>query len=188
MFCCTRSSVWVLLILWYKVIDVRLSVIAWSDRRRPNSGSIASLQSNTGSTRTKCSVFKIRIEQITCWHVESQFWVQKHGYEIDDLKNLQLEVFDQKSKPSGFIWLSLIHISFFQKLLVESISSVVWQIVSTSGEKLQAKSKNNATNKPKITMWGHLRTARKETHGVNNPCHSFPCSSLNSTSLLVCVS
>ena len=40
----------VLLTLWYTVIDVWLSVIAWSDRRRPNSRSLASLQTNTGST------------------------------------------------------------------------------------------------------------------------------------------
>ena len=37
-------------------------------------------------------------------------------------------------------------------------------------------------------MWGHLRIAHKETHSVNNTCHSFPCSSLNSASLLLFVS
>ena len=62
----------------------------------------------------KCSVFKIRREQLTCWHVENEFWGQKHGYETDHLKNnLQPEVFDQESKASGFIWLSWSHISFF---------------------------------------------------------------------------
>ena len=62
----------------------------------------------------KCSVFKIRREQLTCWHVENEFRGQKHGYETDHLKNnLQLELFDRVSKPSGFIWLSWIHISFF---------------------------------------------------------------------------
>ena len=101
----------------------------------------ASLQSNT---RTKCSVFKIRKEQLTCWHIENEFWGQKHVYDTDYLKdNLQLE-----SKPSGFIWLSRIHISFSQQLLVESISSVVWQIVSTSGKKLKAKGKKISFNKP----------------------------------------
>ena len=30
------------------------------------------------------------------------------------------------------------------------------------------------TNHRKITMWGYLRIARKETHTVSNPCHSFP--------------
>ena len=43
-------------------------------------------------------------------------------------------------------------------------------------------------NHRKIIMWGHLRIAHKETHTVNNTCHSFQCSSLNSASLLVCVS
>ena len=44
------------------------------------------------------------------------------------------------------------------------------------------------TNHRKIIMWGHLRIAHKETHSVNNTCHSFPCSSLNSASLLLFVS
>ena len=50
--CCTQSSRWVLLILYYNVIDVRLSeyMVAVSDRRCPNSRSIAPLQNNTGST------------------------------------------------------------------------------------------------------------------------------------------
>ena len=66
--------------------------------------------------RTKCSVFKIRKEQFICWYVKNEFWGQKCGYETDDLKNnLQLEVFDRESKPSGFIRsrLNWIHISFF---------------------------------------------------------------------------
>ena len=37
---------------------------------------------------------------------------------------------------------------FFQQLLVESNSSVVFQIVSVSGEKLKAEGKKNALNKP----------------------------------------
>ena len=91
-------------------------------------------------TQNKCSVFKIRKEQLTCWHVENEFWGQKHEYKTDHLKNnLQPEVFDQESKASGFIWLSWSHISFFQQLLVESISSV--EIVSISGEKLKAEGK-----------------------------------------------
>ena len=36
---------------------------------------------------------------------------------------------------------------FFPQLLVESTSSVEWQIVSISGEKLKAKGKKNAFNK-----------------------------------------
>ena len=44
------------------------------------------------------------------------------------------------------------------------------------------------TNHRKIIMWGHLRIAHKGTHSVNNTCHSFPCSSLNSASLLFFVS
>ena len=66
--------------------------------------------------RTKCSIFKIPKEQFICWYVENEFWGQKCGYETDDLKNnLQLEVFDRESKPSGYIWsrLNWIHISFF---------------------------------------------------------------------------
>ena len=100
--------------------------------------------------RTKCSVFKIRKDMST-WYVENEFWGQKREYETDNLKNnLQLEVFDRESKPSGFIssWLNWINISFSQQLLVESISSVVSQIVSTLGEKLKAKGKKNAFNKP----------------------------------------
>ena len=82
---------------------------------------------------------QIRKEQLTFWRVENEFWGQKQGYETDDLKNdLRLEVFDRESKVSGFVWLSWIHISFFQQLLVESNSSVVLQIVSVSGEKLKA--------------------------------------------------
>ena len=88
-----------------------------------------------------------------------------------------------------FIWLNWIHISFFQQLLVKSISSVVWQTVSKSGEKLKAKGKKNALNKSSQNNHvGTFRIAHKETYSVNNPCHSFPCSSLNSASLLVCVS
>ena len=37
---------------------------------------------------------------------------------------------------------------FFQQLLVESNSSVVFQIVSVSGEKLKAEGKKNPFNKP----------------------------------------
>ena len=83
---------------------------------------------------------QIRKEQLTFWREENWFWGQKHGYEIDDLKNnFRLEVFDRESKVSGFVWLSWIHvIFFFQQLLVESNSSVVLQIVSVSGEKLKA--------------------------------------------------
>ena len=121
-------------------------------------------------TRTKCSVFKIRKDQLTCWLVKNEFWGQKHGYETDDLKgNFQLEVFDWESKSSSLSWSSWIHISFFQQLLFESISSVVWQIVSISGEKLKAKGKTKLlANYLKIFTWGYLRVAHKETHTVNN--------------------
>ena len=44
-------------------------------------------------------------------------------------------------------WIEFISV-FSQQLLVESISSIVSQIVSTSGEKLKAKGKKNAFNKP----------------------------------------
>ena len=128
---------------------------------------IASLRSNTASTD---SVFKIRKDQLTCWLVKNEFWGQKHGYETDDLKgNFQLEVFDWESKSSSLSWSSWIHISFFQQLLFESISSVVWQIVSISGEKLKAKGKTQLlANHLKIFTWGYLRVAHKETHTVNN--------------------
>ena len=114
--CWTQPSGWVLLILWYKMIDVWLSMIGWSVRRHPNSQGI--LHHCKGildrKMHNKCSVLKIRREQLTCWHVENEFWGQKHGYETDHLKNnLQLEVFDRESQPNGFIWLSWIHISFF---------------------------------------------------------------------------
>ena len=151
------------------MIDVLWSsVITWSDRRGPNSpGIIASLRSNTASTD---SVFKIRKDQLTCWLVKNEFWGQKHGYETDDLKgNFQLEVFDWESKSSSLSWSSWIHISFFQQLLFESISSVVWQTVSISGEKLKAKGKTKLlANYLKIFTWGYLRVAHKETHTVNN--------------------
>ena len=99
--------------------------------------------------QTKCSVFKLCKEQLTFWCVENEFQGQKHGYKIDALKNnLQLEAFDWEVKLSGFIWLSWIHITFFQQLLVELISSLVWQIVSISGERFKAKGKKNAFNKP----------------------------------------
>ena len=55
------------------------------------------------------------------------------------------------------------------------------------GSKLKVR-RTLLINHRKIIMWGHLRIAHKETHSVNNTCHSFPCSSLNSASLLVCVS
>ena len=57
---------------------------------------------------------QIRKEQLTFWREENWFWGQKHGYEIDDLKNnFRLEVFDRESKVSGFVWLSWIHVIFF---------------------------------------------------------------------------
>ena len=87
--------------------------------------------------RTKCSVFKIRKDMST-WYVENEFWGQKREYETDNLKNnLQLEVFDRESKPSSFIW-SWIHISF--------LPNSCWS--NRSGEKLKAKGKKNAFNKP----------------------------------------
>ena len=114
--CWTQPSGWVPLILWYKMIDVWLSVIGWSERRHPLILKV--LHHCKGildrKMHYKCSVFKIRREQLTCWHEENEFWGQKHRYETDHLKNnLQLEVFDRESQPSGFIWLSWIHISFF---------------------------------------------------------------------------
>ena len=54
--------------------------------------------------RTKCSAFKIRRQPITFLLVENEFWVQRHGYETDDLKNnLQTKIFDGEWKRSGFI-------------------------------------------------------------------------------------
>ena len=61
--------------------------------------------------------------------------------------------------------------------------------MSKSGEKLKAKGKKNALNKSlQNNHVGTFKIAHKETYRVNNTCHSFPCSSLNSASLLVCVS
>ena len=99
--------------------------------------------------RTKCSAFKIRRQPITFLLLENEFWVQRHRYETNDLKNnLQTKIIDGEWKRSGFIWLHWIHISLFQQLSVESILSVAWQIVSISGEKLKARGKKNAFNKP----------------------------------------
>ena len=54
--------------------------------------------------RTKCSAFKIRRQPITFLLLENEFWVQRHGYETDDLKNnLQTKIFDEEWKRSGFI-------------------------------------------------------------------------------------
>ena len=64
-----------------------------------------------------------------------------------------------------------------------------FSLMSKSGEKLKAKGKKNALNKSlQNNHVGTFRIAHKETYRVNNTCHSFPCSSLNSASLLVCVS
>ena len=146
LFWCTQSSGWMPLIIWYKVIDVLWSsVFAWSSKHPI----IAKQHRIDGRLRTKCNVFEIRKERLIYWQEENEFWGQYYGYETDDLKNyLHLELFDRESKPNGFMWLIWIHISFFQQLLVESISSVVWQIVSISGEKLKAKGKKNASNRP----------------------------------------
>ena len=117
MFCWTQPSGWVLLMLWYKMIDVWLSVIGWSDRRHPI---LKVLHHCKGildrKMHNKCSVFKIRREQLTCWHVENEFWGQKHGYETDHLKNnLQLEVFESRIATKRFylIELNSYHIQFF---------------------------------------------------------------------------
>ena len=147
LFWCTQSSGWMPLIIWYKVIDVLWSsVFAWSSKHPI----IAKQHRIDGRSRTKCNVFEIRKERLTYWHVEYEFWGQlKYEYETDDLKNyLHLELFDRESKPNGFMWLIWIHINVFRQLLVESISSVVWQIVFISGEKLKAKGKKNAFKKP----------------------------------------
>ena len=37
--------------------------------------------------------------------MENEFWVQRHGYETDDLKNnLQIKIFDRKSKPMAVLF------------------------------------------------------------------------------------
>ena len=132
---------------WCKVvIDVLWSpVIAWSSKHPI----IAKQHRVDGRLRTKCNVFKIRKERLTYWQEENEFWGEWYGYETDNLKNyLHLELFDRESKLSGFMWLIWIHINVFRQLLVESISSVVWQTMSISREKLKAKGKRNAFNKP----------------------------------------
>ena len=126
-------------------------------------------------TRTKCSVLKIRKEQFTYWHVENEFWSQKHACETDNLKNnLQLEVFDGESKPSGFIWLNWTYISFFNRCWsyrCQALSETLC-LYQERCSKLKVR-KILLTNHRKIIMWGHLRIAHKETHTVNNPRDSF---------------
>ena len=79
-------------------------------------------------------------------------------------------------------WIEFISV-FSQQLLVESISSVVSQIVSTQERSSKPKVRRTLlTNHRKRLMWGHFRIAHREMHTVNNPCHS----SLHSASLLVC--
>ena len=98
----------------------------------------------------KCIVFKIRREQLTCWHVENEFWGQKHGYETDHLKNITFNLrylIENRNRTVLFDWVEFISV-FFQQLLVESISSLEWQILSISGEKLKAEGKQNDFNKP----------------------------------------
>ena len=64
--------------------------------------------------RSKCSAVKIRRQVITFLLVENEFWVQRHGYETDDLKkNLQTKIFNREWKRSGFIWLHWIQIGLF---------------------------------------------------------------------------
>ena len=140
--------------------------------------------------RNKCSVFKILKEQLILWRVENELWGQKHGYDTGDLKsNLRLEVFDRESKPSGFVWLSWIHISFFQQLLAESISSVERQIVSISGESSKLKVRRTlVTNQQTIVKY--LCRDIYESHiKKRTPSTLWPLpSSLNSASLLAYVS
>ena len=175
MFCWTHSSGWVLLILWWLTHDC-----LWS-RDLINDALILEALHHCKATldrrpQNKCSVFKIRKEQLTCWHIESYFWGQKYGHGTDDLKNnLQLEVFDQESKPSGFIWLSWIQTNFFSN----SCWSNRFQALSDRlclyqerSSKLKVR-RTLLTSHRKILMWGHWRIAHKETHTVNNPCHSF---------------
>ena len=149
-----------LLILWYKAIDLLWpSVIAWSDRRGPNS---------LGITIYDCIIAKQHCIDGRELNAASLKFVKINSLG-NSLGNFQLEVFDWESKSSSLSWSSWIHISFFQQLLFESISSVVWQIVSISGEKLKAKGKTKLlANYLKIFTWGYLRVAHKETHTVSN--------------------
>ena len=138
------------LILWFKITNVWLPEIAWSDRRFPilEASNLYKAKLNR-RTRPKCSVFRNLKQQLTCWYVENEFGVQKHRYETDDSMNdLQLKVFDRESKPSGFIWFSWIHIIFFSTA-VGRVDFQRWLTDSVYVRReLKAKGKKNAFNKP----------------------------------------
>ena len=168
-------------------------MIAWSDRRRPlileaSHDCKATLDRRT---RTKCSVFKIRWEQLTCWHVENK-WVLGPEARVRD------RWFEEQLSTWGIWWrieTEGFHlIEFNSSVFSKSCRSKRLQALSGTsclyqkrGSKLKVR-RTLLINHRKIIMWGHLRIAHKETHTVNNTCHSFQCSSLYSASLFVCVS
>ena len=95
---------------------------------------------------------------------------------------------ENRNREASFDWIELISV-FSDSCWSNRLQSVI--DTSCLYQKRDSKLKVRRTlliNHRKIIMWGHLRIAHKETHSVNNTCHSFPCSSLNSASLLLFVS
>ena len=110
---------------------------------------------------------QIRKEQLTFWREENWFWGQKHGYEIDDLKNnFRLEVFDRESKVSGFVWLSWIHVIFFSNSCWSNrIQALCYRLCLYQERSSKLKVRRTLlTNHCKVIMWEHLRIVHKETH------------------------
>ena len=95
---------------------------------------------------------------------------------------------ENRNQGVSFDWIELISV-FSDSCWSNRLQSVIDTscLYQKRGSKLKVR-RTLLINHRKIIMWGHLPIVHKETHSVNNTCHSFPCSSLNSASLLVCVS
>ena len=95
---------------------------------------------------------------------------------------------ENRNREASFDWIELISV-FSDSCWSNRLQSVIDTscLYQKRGSKLKVR-RTLLINHRKIIMWGHLRIAHKETHTVNNTCHSFQCSSLFSASLFVCVS
>ena len=95
---------------------------------------------------------------------------------------------ENRKRGVSFDWIELLSL-FFNSYLSKRLQALSGTscLYQKRGSKLKVR-RTLLINHRKIIMWGHLRIAHKETHSVNNTCHSFPCSSLNSASLLLFVS
>ena len=153
-------------------------MIAWSDRRHPNSRSIASLHRNSGSQDGKKNPASLKF-------VKS-----------NSLVNMYKMSFGTRSTNTRqTIWRTTLNLRY----LIENWSRAVlcdWvefiSVFSNScwstwfqalcdrlclyqerSSKLKVR-RTLLTNHHKIITWGHLRIAHRETHTVNNRWHSFP--------------